>query len=79
MSFFDFISDKQKKLFLQSSRESLALELAQILVRLNIDPETFDLDAFDPKDHEDYGEVSLRIAQIRDAINLTNTKLDALG
>ena len=79
MSFFDFISDRQKKLFLESSRESLALELAQILVRLNIDPDTFDLDAFNASENEQFGETSLRIAQIKDAIDLTNRKLAEIG
>ena len=79
MSFFNFISDNQKKLFLESSRESLALELAQILVRLNIDPESFDLDNFSVEDFRDYGEAALRVAQIRDAINLTNRKLSEIG
>lgn len=79
MSIFDFISVSQKRAFLESSRESLALELAQILIRLGIDPEVFSLENFNINEYEQYGETAFRIAQIKDAIDLTNAKLANLG
>jgi hypothetical protein len=79
MTFFNFITDNQKKQFLEDARQSLAIELAQILIRSGIDPDTFDMNSFDPESFEGFGETALRIAQIRDGINLTNEKLLALG
>jgi hypothetical protein len=78
MTFFNFISNDQKKQFLENARQSLALELAQILIRVGIDPDGFDIDTYNVEDFKDYGETSLRIAQICDGINLTNQKLSII-
>lgn len=79
MSVFDMIRDEQKKQFLTSARESLAMELAQNLIRIGIDPETFDYTTYSAENYQSLGELSIRIAQICDGLVLTNQKLEALG
>ena len=75
MSLFDFISTEQKMSLLSSALESLAIELTSILIRVGVDPDTFDIYTYSPDDNRNLGETSIRIAQICDGIKMSETKL----
>lgn len=79
MSLFDFISTEQKISLLNSAKESLAIELSNILIRVGIDPDTFDIYTYSPDDNRNLGETSIRIAQICDGIKMSETKLAELA
>lgn len=79
MSLFDFISAEQKISLLNSARESLAIELTNILIRVGVDPETFDIYTYSPDDNRNLGETSIRIAQICDGIKMSEAKLAELS
>jgi hypothetical protein len=79
MSLFDFISVDQKRNLLQTARESLAIELVSVLIRVGIDPETFDFETYTPDQYGNLGETSIRIAQMCDGIKLSELKLAELA
>ena len=79
MGFFDNLSSFKKREILSSAQFSLSMELSNILLRSNIDPETFDEKTFDAIDYPNLQADGIRISQICDSLNLIESKIVALG
>ena len=47
MSIFNTVNNEQKRQFLKSAKQTLIFELANLLLRSGIDPDTFDIENFD--------------------------------
>jgi hypothetical protein len=78
MSFFDNLNDQSKKDFLFQAQESLTLELAQILIRSGVDPDTFDYANFDPDNFQSIADAVMRIGQISGGLAIIDAKLAEL-